>query len=183
MSAPLEQVDARLADILFGARGADGTLGALAQREAIPAKMFRRVYQPLDEPWVDASVFDRGVWLKWTTSEDRDPGPRNMLDPDEIETHALEIQVGYMHGVRLAKLAHVQTDESAAESVKHARRRAHDDARLIVRAMSTGELVQDGLTGVDILSVTRAGHTVDELADGRVLSRLTLQVLIASSNT
>lgn len=67
-------------------------------------------------------------------------------------------------------------------TVKHSRRRAHDDARAIINALSVGELVSGGLTGVEVLSVMRASHTVDELAEGRVLSRLTLQVTIVVDN-
>lgn len=182
MSTPLEEVDDRLAAVLFDARGADGTLGTLAQRESIAARTFRRVYQPLDDPRLDGSLYDRAVWLKWTTSEDRDPGPRNPLDPDAIETHTIELQVGYHHGGALSGLAHVQAGESAAQAVRHSRRRAHDDARAIINALSVGELVSGGLTGVEVLSVMRASHTVDELAEGRVLSRLTLQVTIVVDN-
>lgn len=180
MSTPLEAVDDRLAAVLFDARGADGTLGTLAQRESIAARTFRRVYQPLDDPRLDGAVYDRCAWLKWTTSDE--PDPRNVLDPDRIETHTLELQVGYLHGTALSAQAHTQTGETAADAVRHSRRRAHDDATRIVGALATPALIQGGMTGVEILSVTRTGHTVDELAEGRVLSRLTLQVLLAVSN-
>lgn len=180
MTDALAQIDDRLAAVLFDGRGADLSLGALAARESIAPRTFRRVYQPLDDPRLDGSMFDRGAWLKWTSS---DEAPRNVLDPDRVETHALELQIGYIHGAALGSLAHVTPDETQADAVKHSRRRAHADATKIVGALACGDLFQGGMTGVEILSVTRVSLAVDELADGRVLARSTFNVLVAIENT
>lgn len=182
MPAPLDAVTDRIAAVLFAARGADGSLGSLAQRESIPLRSFRRSLVPLDDPRVDASVFDRAACLRWTGAADED-GQRNTLDPDRLETHTLELQAGYMFGEKLASLALLLSGETAASAVSDPRRRAHNDLTAITNALATGDLVQGGLTGVEIVSIVRRSLVVDELAEGRVLARATFDVLLCVSNT
>ena len=95
---------------------------------------------------------------------DEGEGVRNVLDPDRIETHSLEIQLGYLHGEALAAMALAHTGESSTAAVADARRRAHNDVTRITNALASGDLVQGGLTGVEIVLVARRSLSVDELA-------------------
>jgi hypothetical protein len=178
---PLDAVTDRIAAVLFSARGADGSLGSLAQREAIPARSFRRAYVPLDDPRFDGSVFDRSVLLRWGSMAD-EGGVRNVLDPDRIETHELELQIGYVFGEKLGSLALLLAGESATRAVSDPRRRAHNDVTAITNALACGDLVQGGLVGVEIVSIARPALAVDELAEGRVLARATFSVVLCVSN-
>ncbi len=182
MPGPLDPVTQRIADVLFSARGADGTLGTLAQREAIPARSFRRTFIPLDDPRFDGSVFDRSVLLRWGAMGD-EGGPRNVFDPDRLETHELELQFGYIFGQKLSALALTHAGETAAAAVSDARRRAHNDVAGITNALACGDLIQGGLTGVEIVSIVPASLAVDELAEGRVLARALFNVMVCVSNT
>lgn len=182
MPGPLDAVTDRLAAVLFEARGADGSLGSLALRESIPARSFRRSYVPLDDPRSDGSTFDRSLCLRWGSMQS-DGGARNVIDPDRIETHSLEIQAGYLFGEKLGGLALAHPGESATRAVSDPRRRAHNDATAIANALACGDLVQGGMTGVEIVMVTASGLAVDELAEGRVLARATFDVVLCISNT
>lgn len=178
---PLDAVTDRIAGVLFSARGADGSLGSLAQREAIPPRSFRRAYIPLDDPRFDGSTFDRSVLLRWGSMAD-EGGVRNVLDPDRLETHELELQAGYIFGEKLSGLALAHAGESAAAAVRDPRRRAHNDVTAITNALACGDLVQGGMTGVEIVSIARTALAVDELAEGRVLARATFAVVLCVSN-
>lgn len=182
MPGPLDAVTDRIAAVLFGARGRDGALGALALRESIPLRSFRRTFVPPDDPRADGSAFDRSVLLRWTGAEDED-GQRNTLDPDRLETHVLELQTGYISGSQLSSLALLHAGETASAAVSDARRRAHNDNTRITSALATGDLVQGGLTGVEIVSVVPRAFAVDELAEGRTLARATYAVLLCVSNS
>ncbi len=181
MAGPLDAVTDRIAAVLFGARGADGTLGTLAQREAIAARSFRRTFVPLDDPRFEGAAFDRSILLRWTAAEDED-GQRNTIDPDRLETHTLELQLGYISGSQLSKLALLRAGETADAAVADARRRAHNDITRITNALATGDLVQGGLVGVEIVSIVRRSLAVDELAEGRTLARAAFSVVLCVDN-
>lgn len=181
MAGPLDETTERIASVIVKARGADGSLGALAQRESLAERSFRRAFIPLDDPRMDGSTFDRSVLLRWGSMAD-EGGVRNVLDPDRLETHELELQIGYVFGEKLGSLALLHTGENAAAAVRDPRRRAHNDVTAITNALACGDLVQGGMTGVEIVSIARTALAVDELAEGRVLARATFSVVLCVSN-
>lgn len=155
----------RLIDVIKG-RGADGSLGSLAQARACTPDRFRPTETP-DPSTLDGSAYDRAFALDIVDIRD---APQRNVHCNEVQLVAtLEVRIAYASGIAVWETVHGEFDATAQqEAAADWKTRATLDAREIARALTWYEL-----TGNDTVPVIESVHdpvvALTETAQGRGL--------------
>lgn len=181
MAALLDGFRTRALAILCSGRGADGSLGSVAQNRAIAANRFRP--SPSNAPLESIGVesLDRAVRLAPLSIADT-PGPNNELSSAQLRVVLVALDVGYVQG---ATSAFVDTKgaEVAATVQYTARERAVSDAETIKRALTLPALYQDSNDDPVLVDIRRDGASaITDLGD-RIICRTVYAVTLQLNAT
>lgn len=181
----LDPAEARVVDILEGARGSTAALGSPERQAHIPAGRLRRSAgnASLRAEGYPLERFDKAYHLAWTESDNAD-GPQNSYDPTLLETHTLVVEIGHVYAAdAAARSAFVDaaagTTESGAASVATPTKVAQSLAGRVRRALETTGLFSDAATDPRLVMCERiAPTTIDDLGGGRLVSSTRYRVVI-----
>lgn len=179
MAAYFDAIETRIAAILYGGRGADGSLGSDATARSIPAGRFRWSQDGVSQrdPAIPAAERDRAYSIDWESISDSDDS--NELDGEAIRWARFTLLVSYAEGTSLAEYAHTAGAEVAATVVSNARKRALSDAERIRRALCFPALYGSDTSPV-IVGIDREGaSTVERLTEGVLLCATTYRLILA----
>lgn len=171
MRISLKPLRERIYAVLCEGRGADGSLGALAEARSIESGTYARSTRvqgfegarALRDPSYPLKDFDRAVAVEWDSTED-EAGAPNERDGAALRVLSLRLTVGYMLGTGQARRARVQSPETQVEAVAQADERALEDADEMRLALALSDLVGgDGLSPSIVGALTRVGPSVNRL--------------------
>lgn len=170
----------RIEAIVSGGRGADGSLGTLAQQRSIPADRFRKALENVDlrDPAYPSAQMDRAYRLDLLSVTDT-PLANNAYSDTWLRDVSLQVIVGYVHGDGNVAWPKLLTNETAATAVRYSADRAFSDAERIRRALDCQELFSGTVSAVGLVTCTRSGASVlEQLPDGRLLAATIYSVTI-----
>jgi hypothetical protein len=173
MTQLLDYVESILTPII---QGSEGTRKPTANR-------FRRSLDnaSLRDPNYPLIGFDRAYEIEWESDEDNPDDPYNAIDGTTTSVLVFALNVGYVYGVAADGSVSTTGSEVAATVVKHARKRALSDAKMLQRALLYGPDVSGNLGGgVGMAPMGRVGATtIEDLGSGKLLSVTRYKILVS----
>lgn len=172
MASLLDEIDARILDVVCSGRGTGVGFGTEAQARAVPSGDFRSTAHDasLRGPTYPLDAFDRAVQVSWLSLAD-EPEISNEMDATSLRTARFELLVGYVTSEAHQHYVRLLGSENRATAAVRWERRALSDAERIKRALCFAEIAAGPLTVVRLIGLARDGaSTREDLGEGRGIS-------------